>query len=120
MSRAVHWFREALTLRPDDPDPYYGLAQALKGLGDNSGAITAFRKYIEMEKRPGEQKWVEKARQELAALEALQRSTAAPGDAGKIEEKSAVDGMGGRSPDDLMPFPATPPTRSRAGRPRCC
>jgi tetratricopeptide (TPR) repeat protein len=62
-----------MRLRPDDPDPYYGLGQTLKATGDVPGAIDAFRKYVGMERRPEEQKWVDKARIELQALEAMQK-----------------------------------------------
>jgi tetratricopeptide (TPR) repeat protein len=79
---AVDAYRAYMRLKPDDPDPYYGLGQTLKALGDVPGAIDAFRKYVAMEKRPDEQRWVEKARTELELLEAMQRSPS-----GKLEEK---------------------------------
>jgi tetratricopeptide (TPR) repeat protein len=66
-------YKQYMRLRPDDPDPYYGLGQTLKATGDVSGAIDAFRKYVGMERRPEEQKWVEKAKVELQALEAMQK-----------------------------------------------
>jgi tetratricopeptide (TPR) repeat protein len=90
-SEAVVAYRQYMKLKPDDPDPYYGLAQTLKSLGDTPGAIDAFRKYISMEKRPDEQRWVEKAKTELEVLESMQRS--APGSSGKIEEKGADDDL---------------------------
>jgi tetratricopeptide (TPR) repeat protein len=64
-------YKQYMRLRPDDPDPYYGLGQTLKAVGDVPGAIDAFRKYVAMERRPEEQKWVEKAKVELQALEAM-------------------------------------------------
>jgi tetratricopeptide (TPR) repeat protein len=66
-------YRQYMRLRPDDPDPYYGLGQTLKATGDVNGAIEAFRKYVGMERRPEEQKWVDKAKTELQALEAMQK-----------------------------------------------
>jgi tetratricopeptide (TPR) repeat protein len=66
-------YRQYMRLRPDDPDPYYGLGQTLKATGDMTGAMDAFRKYIAMEKRPEEQKWVDKARIELEALEMMKK-----------------------------------------------
>jgi tetratricopeptide (TPR) repeat protein len=69
-SEAVTAYRSYIQLRPDDPDPYYGLGQTLKALGDGKGAVEALRKYVEMETRPDEQRWVDKARQDLAELSA--------------------------------------------------
>jgi tetratricopeptide (TPR) repeat protein len=117
-AEAVQAYRQYMRLKPDDPDPYYGLGQTLKALGDVPGAIEAFRKYVAMEKRPDEQRWVEKARQELEALEAMQKSSSTGG-AQKIQEKDAGDsavqdanrsldrdlGRTPRDPDGLMnPF----------------
>ncbi len=93
-SEAVTAYRQYIRLKPDDPDPYYGLGQTLKALGDIPGAIDAFRKYVGMEKRPDEQRWVDKARAELEMLEAMQRSSPGPsGSSGKIEEKDAGDDL---------------------------
>ena len=87
---AAEAYRQYIRLKPDDPDPYYGLGQTLKMMGDVPGAIAAFQKYVGMEKRPEEQRWVEKARAELQALEALQpKSAPPPRPSGKIEEKSS-------------------------------
>ncbi|HEY7955427.1 MAG TPA: tetratricopeptide repeat protein [Polyangia bacterium] len=73
-AEAATAYRRYIKLRPDDPDPYYGLAQALKAEGDVPGAIDAFRRYIAMEKRPDEQRWVDKAKAELEVLESMQKS----------------------------------------------
>lgn len=89
---AADAYRQYIRLKPDDPDPYYGLGQTLKTMGDTKGAIIAFKKYIGMEKRPEEQKWVDKAAAELQALEASLPKPAPPAPArssGKIEEKSS-------------------------------
>jgi tetratricopeptide (TPR) repeat protein len=85
---AADAYQKYIRLKPDDPDPYYGLGQTLKMLGDGPGAIAAFKKYIGMEKRPDEQKWVDKARAELQALEAMQAAPAPP--SGKIEDRSST------------------------------
>jgi len=87
---AADAYHQYIKLKPDDPDPYYGLGQTLKMTGDANGAIAAFKKYIAMEKRPEEQKWVEKARTELQALEQMQYK---PQPTGKIEEKSTGSGL---------------------------
>jgi tetratricopeptide (TPR) repeat protein len=89
-----------MRLKSDDPDPYYGLGQTLKSLGDTAGAIEAFRKYVGMEKRPDEQRWVDKARAELEALEAMQRSSS-PRASGKIEEKDSGDDVARRASEKL-------------------
>jgi tetratricopeptide (TPR) repeat protein len=90
---AADAYRQYIRLKPDDPDPYYGLGQTLKTMGDTEGAIIAFKKYIGMEKRPEEQKWVDKATAELEALEASRPkpARAAHPSSGKIEEKSTGD-----------------------------
>jgi tetratricopeptide (TPR) repeat protein len=88
---AADAYRQYIRLKPDDPDPYYGLGQTLKALGDVPGAITAFRKYVGMERRPDEQKWVEKARAELQALEAMQRGGNSSAAAARIDERSLLE-----------------------------
>jgi tetratricopeptide (TPR) repeat protein len=96
---AAEAYRQYIKLKPDDPDPYYGLGQTLKALGDTGGAIAAFQKYVGMERRPDEQKWVDKARVELQALEAMQSppasSTSRPA-SGKLEDKSTGDDAAAR------------------------
>jgi tetratricopeptide (TPR) repeat protein len=87
---AADAYKQYIRLKPDDPDPYYGLGQTLKTLGDVAGAINAFQKYVSMEKRPEEQRWVEKARAELQALQAMP-SGSAP--SGKVDERSTEGGV---------------------------
>lgn len=90
---AAEAYRKYIALKPEDPDPYYGLGQSLKGLGDVPGAIEAFRTYIKMEKRAEEQKWVDKAKAELEALEAMTKKPAPPpSGSSKVEEKSTQPG----------------------------
>jgi tetratricopeptide (TPR) repeat protein len=85
---AAEAYRQYIQLKPNDPDPYYGLGQTLKSIGDVPGAIGAFQRYISMEKRPDEQRWVDKARAELEALQAMQRSS---GPSGKIDDHGGED-----------------------------
>lgn len=101
---AADAYRQYIRLKPDDPDPYYGLGQTLKTMGDTQGAIIAFKKYIGMEKRPEEQKWVDKAAAELQALEASLPKAAAPAahPSGKIEEKSTSDEAARRKLDQEL------------------
>ena len=77
-AEAVDAYKRYMKLMPNDADPWFGLAQTLKGMGENAQAIAAFKKYLEMESRPEQQKWVEKARGELQALEAATQGPAAP------------------------------------------
>ena len=106
---AADAYRQYIRLKPDDPDPYYGLGQTLKTMGDSAGAIGAFKTYIGMEKRPEEQKWVEKARAELMALEATQARPAQS--SGKIEEKSTGDDAARKQLDqELRRDAVLPPT----------
>ena len=93
---AVAAYRQYIKLKPEDPDPYYGLGQTLKALGDVPGAIDAFQKYISMEKRPDEQRWVDKARTELEMLQQMQKPSPS-GANDKIQEKDAGDGLVGRA-----------------------
>jgi tetratricopeptide (TPR) repeat protein len=84
---AVKAYRQYIRLRPEDPDPYYGLGQTLKAIGDVHGAAAAFRQYIGMEKRPDEQKWVDKARTELESLETMEKRATplAPGSSSSLD-----------------------------------
>lgn len=89
---AAEAYRQYIRLKPEDPDPYYGLGQTLKALGDAGGAISAFQKYVGMERRPDEQRWVDKARAELQALEAMQSHPPS----GKLEDKSTGEDVAAR------------------------
>lgn len=107
---AAEAYRQYIRLRPDDPDPYYGLGQTLKMLGDVPGAIAAFQKYVGMEKRPEEQRWVDKARAELQALEAMQPKAPPSRPSGKIEEKSTIDHDRERLDQELRRDAVMPPS----------
>lgn len=113
---AADAYKMYIKLKPEDPDPYYGLGQSLKGLGDVPGAIDAFRTYIKMEKRAEEQKWVDKAKAELAALEAMQQKPTPPASSSsKVEEKSSL--TPGIDQDGLLdPFTNQRERPSGAGR----
>lgn len=75
---AVVAYRRFAAVRPGEPDPFYGLGLCLKELGDRTGAIAALKKYLSLENRPTEQKFVDKARAEVAALEGADSPPAAP------------------------------------------
>lgn len=53
-----------------DPDGFYGLAESYKGAGQNDKAIAAYETYLKKETRPTEQKWIDKAKESIAALKA--------------------------------------------------
>ncbi len=67
-------------LRPDDPDGFYGLGESYRELGQREKAIIAYEKYVGMEKRPSEQKWVDRAKDNITRLkgELAQGTPAAP------------------------------------------
>jgi predicted Zn-dependent protease len=67
---AVDAYRHYIALRPNDPDPHYGMARALHFIGRDDEARRSFATYVAMESRPGEQRWVANARREIAALDA--------------------------------------------------
>ncbi|MBI3071785.1 MAG: tetratricopeptide repeat protein [Deltaproteobacteria bacterium] len=72
---AVESYRKFLAAVPKDPDGYYGLAESLKAMNDSRGALENYRKYVEIENRAEEKKWVDKAKAEIARLEADEKKT---------------------------------------------
>src|SRR5439155_412768 len=46
-----------------------GLAESLRQSGQARGAVAAYRQYLEKEKRPTEQKWVQRANERIAELQ---------------------------------------------------
>jgi tetratricopeptide (TPR) repeat protein len=67
---AVRAYERYTQLDPNDPDGFYGLGESYRQLGQAAQAITAYETYISREKRPAEQKWVEKAREQVRTLRA--------------------------------------------------
>jgi tetratricopeptide (TPR) repeat protein len=67
---AVTAYEKYVQLAPDDADGLYGLAESYRLAGDSAKAIPAYEQYVAKEKRPSEQKWVQKAREQIAALKA--------------------------------------------------
>jgi tetratricopeptide (TPR) repeat protein len=74
-AQAVEAYRRYIELRPADPDPFYGLGWALAALGRSDEALKAFRDYVRMAEkaRPADAAWIDKARAEVARLEAKRR-----------------------------------------------
>jgi len=65
---AVICYREYLELRPDEADPYYGLAMSLVELDRREEAVSALERYLAVEHRPGQREFVTRARRELDRL----------------------------------------------------
>jgi hypothetical protein len=59
-----------MALRPNDPDPHYGMAGDLLTLQRDDLARARFETYVAMEKRPAEQRWVATAKREIAVIDA--------------------------------------------------
>jgi tetratricopeptide (TPR) repeat protein len=66
---AADSYRRYSALATEDPDGYYGLAESLRQSGQARGAVAAYRQYLEKEKRPSEQKWVQRANERIAELQ---------------------------------------------------
>jgi len=92
---AVRAYERYTQLDPNDPDGFYGLGESYRQLKQPAKAISAYETYIAREKRPSEQKWVQKAREQVAALRA---QTAAP-----------------PAPTAAAPTPTAPPVAAPVG-----
>ncbi|HWM89121.1 MAG TPA: tetratricopeptide repeat protein [Kofleriaceae bacterium] len=67
---AVLCYREYLELRPDEADPYFGLAMSLVELDRKEEAATALERYLVVERRPEQREFVARAKRELSRLRA--------------------------------------------------
>ncbi len=76
LSEAAEAYRRAVAVAPEDPDPQFGLGETLKQQGDGAGALEAFRAYIRLENRPSEARWITRANEEVARLQASDVVTA--------------------------------------------
>jgi tetratricopeptide (TPR) repeat protein len=65
----VDFYTRYLERDPENPDAYYGLGESYRKDAQPRKAVEAFKAYIAKEKRPGEQKWVDRARQVVKAME---------------------------------------------------
>lgn len=73
---AAQAYERYTALDANDPDGFYGLAESYKGGGQNDKAIAAYETYLKKETRATEQKWIDKARESIAALKAAQPAPA--------------------------------------------
>ena len=76
LAESAKAYQRYITLKPDDPDPYYGLGQVQVALNRPDDALATFRAYVKLEHRPGEQRWLAKARAEIIRLEAARKPPA--------------------------------------------
>lgn len=67
---AAQAYEKYTALDQNDPDGFYGLAESYKGAGQNDKAIAAYETYLKKETRATEQKWIDKAKESIAALKA--------------------------------------------------
>jgi tetratricopeptide (TPR) repeat protein len=65
---AARAYERYIQLAPEDPDGHYGLGESYRQQGQGAKALAAYEAYLAKEKRPSEQKWVEQAREHVAAL----------------------------------------------------
>ena len=87
---AVDAYRQYMRLKPDDPDPYYGLGQTLKALGDVAGRdrrVPQVRGDGEAARRAA----LGRQGARGAARRSRRCRSRAPSPSGKIEEKDAAD-----------------------------
>jgi tetratricopeptide (TPR) repeat protein len=67
-ANAAKAYEKYIQLEPNDPDGYYGLGESYRQLGHAANAVKAYEQFIAKETRPSEQKWVDKAKEQIAAL----------------------------------------------------
>jgi len=65
---AVLCYRQYIELRPDEADPYFGLAMSLMSQNRGEEAAAALEGYLARERRPSQREFVARARRELARL----------------------------------------------------
>ncbi len=72
-SEAIEAYRHYIALRPNDPDPHYGMGRALMLSKRDELARASFETYVAMERRPAEQRWVASAKKAIASIDAKGR-----------------------------------------------
>jgi tetratricopeptide (TPR) repeat protein len=84
---AIPAYRHYAQMMPSEPEPYYGLGLCLKEEGQLASAAQSLRRYVDLEKRPASQKWVEHAR---AVIEEIGNGVDAP-QAGAVARSAAAE-----------------------------
>jgi tetratricopeptide (TPR) repeat protein len=90
--RAIEYYEKYIAVAPDNPDGYFGLGQSHRKNGDDGKALVAFRSYVEKEKRPAEQKWVDRAKEIISSLEETASDEPEEEVAAAEDETPIVDG----------------------------
>jgi tetratricopeptide (TPR) repeat protein len=104
-ANAAKAYEKYLQLEPNDPDGYYGLGESYRQLGHAANAVKAYEQFIAKETRPGEQKWVDKAKEQIAALKSgaenfsMAARPAAAAGASPDSLRQAIATRAGGSPD---------------------
>jgi len=97
---AVNAYRKYTALKPDDTDGWYGLGEACRNAGQKDCAVEGYKTYLDKERRPSEQKWMDKAKAYLAELQPAQPA-ATPGGA-------VIGGTNPGAATAPVPVPTTP------------
>ncbi len=118
---AIGAYRRYIQARPSESDPYFGLGLAYQALSNKKMAVWAFKTYVAKEKRPGQARWVQKARTEIARLESataapVAAAPAAPPDTGTTTRKGDLVAMSGNA-KKAKPASSVLPWRRKARRP---
>jgi tetratricopeptide (TPR) repeat protein len=115
--RAIPAYRRYAALQPRETEPYYGLGLCLKAVDDRKAAIEALTRYVNEEKRPETQRFVEHARGVLAELaeEKPAGKSAAPSPAASPPPGPTAAARAPATPPSLSPPP--PETPSLTGSP---
>lgn len=107
---AAQAYERYTQLEPNDADGYYGLGESYRQLGQKDKAIAAYQAYVAREKRPGEQVWVRKAREHLAAMGAEPLPATATPAATALAQSAAPS----RAVESPAPFPESRPASGGA------
>jgi len=108
---AAQAYERYTQLEPNDADGYYGLGESYRQLGQKDKAIPAYQAYVGREKRPGEQVWVRKAHEHLAAMGAAPLPATATVTAPAPAQPTAP----ARTVDAPAPLPESRPTSGGPG-----
>jgi tetratricopeptide (TPR) repeat protein len=93
---------------PNDPDGWYGLGDSYRQSGQAQKAIKAFTTFLGKEKRPSEQKWVDKAKGYIADLNVQNAPGASPAASAPATAPSTT------APPPPQPKPAPAPQITQA------